>query len=279
MKKSLNAWAVDAQIGFEETFKIVKESGFDGIELNVDKAGSSAHCLTLDTSIDELKIIKKLLEKYSLPVVSVSTSLSCVGAADPSMAEFAKDVIRAQLKYARFFEAAGILTVPGGITDGVSIKQAYENSFACLESLKEEVYQSGLYAALEEVWNGFFTSPVDMASFIDRLDCPQICAYFDVGNVTAFSWAECWIEILASRIKLVHIKDFKRNGGINRGGAFVNLLEGDVNWKKVIPALKKAGFDGYLTAEVFIDDLNDPGLGYEDFYRRVSAAEDTIINL
>jgi hexulose-6-phosphate isomerase len=279
MKKSLNAWSVDAGAGFEETFKAVKEAGFDGIELNVDKAGSSAHCLTLDTGAGELTAIMGLSEKYSLPVVSISTSLSCVGAADPAAAEFAKKVIRAQLKCAKALGAAGILTVPGGISGGVSIKRAREHSFACLESLGDEIRQSGLYVGLEEVWNGFFTSPFDMASFIDRLDCPGICAYFDLGNVIAFSWAESWIEILGDRIKLVHIKDFKRNGGINRGGAFVNLLEGDVNWKEAIPALRKTGFDGYLTAEVFIDDLNVPGLGYGDFYRRVSAAADTIIGM
>ena len=37
MKKSLNAWTVDSKTGFEQMFRELKEAGFDGVELNVDK--------------------------------------------------------------------------------------------------------------------------------------------------------------------------------------------------------------------------------------------------
>ena len=75
MKKSLNAWTVAEETGFEQMFKELKEAGFDGIELNVDKEGHSAHSLTLSTTAEELADIKKLSEKYDLPVISISTSL------------------------------------------------------------------------------------------------------------------------------------------------------------------------------------------------------------
>ena len=119
-------------------------------------------------------------------------------------------------------------------------------------------------------------SPFDMVNFIDNIDCPYVGAYYDVGNVIAFSWSEYWIEILANRIHNVHIKDFKRNGNINSGGSFVDLLVGDVNWSAVIPALKQAGFDGYLTAEVFIGDSTSTK-DYTCFYKDVSSAMDKII--
>lgn len=59
---------------------------------------------------------------------------------------------------------------------------------------------------------------------------------------------EYWSEILGPRIKRIHVKDFKQSVGNIRG--FTNLLEGDVNWGRVIGALKKAGYDGYVTAEL-----------------------------
>ena len=98
---------------------------------------------------------------------------------------------------------------------------------------------------------------------------------FDVGNVTAFSNAEYWIEILDTRICKIHVKDFKRNGGgVSKGGCYVNLLEGDVNWNKVIPALRKAGYDGYLTAELSIMEKCP-----EFLYKITSEALDIIIKM
>ena len=54
--------------------------------------------------------------------------------------------------------------------------------------------------------------------------------------------------MLKARIVKIHIKDFKKSGW--NAGHFVNLLEGDVRWARVIEALKTAGYDGYLTAEL-----------------------------
>jgi sugar phosphate isomerase/epimerase len=72
----------------------------------------------------------------------------------------------------------------------------------------------------------------------------------------------------------VHIKDFKRNSGTNSGGSWPDLLKGDTNFKKIIPALRKAGFDGYLTAEV---SKSDNSITFEQYYRQVAEAADKII--
>ena len=69
-----------------------------------------------------------------------------------------------------------------------------------------------------------------------------------MGNVAIFSWPEYWIDILGSRIVKIHVKDFRKTGG--NAGHFVNLLEGSIRWKKVVEALRAAGYDGYLTAEL-----------------------------
>ena len=269
MKKSINAWSVDGAVGFEEMFSQMKAVGFEGIELNVDKAGHSAHSLTMETTAEELTEIKALADKYDLPVVSISSSLYAgnMGSPDPECREFAKKLLRKQLECAKALGAGGILVVPGGIEpDGShSIKQAYENSLETLASLKDVIYETKINVGVENVWNGFFMSPYDMMVFIDKLDCPYLGAYYDVGNVIAFSWSEYWIEILGTRIKNVHVKDFKRNTRINSGGTFTPLLKGDTNWKAVIPALRKAGFDGYLTAEVFKAEDES----YEDFYKSI----------
>ena len=278
MKKSINAWSVSGKTDFPEMFAQIKAAGFDGIELNVDAEEHSAHSLTLHTEQTVLEEIKRLSEAYALPVVSISTSLYGggvkLGSRDLREREFGKTILRKQLECARALGADGILIVPGGIGDEVSLQTAYTNSFETLNELKSEIEQSKVHVGVENVWNGFFLSPFDMCRFIDDLNCAYIGAYYDVGNVIAFSWSEYWIEILGKRIRKIHVKDFKRNRSINSGGEFVDLLKGDVNWKKVIPALRGACFDGYLTAEVF---KTQEGQSDTDFYREVSAQLGRII--
>jgi len=282
MKKALNAWTVDSTTGFEEMFRQLKEAGFDGVELNVDEVGHSQHSLTLETSDSELEAIRDMSKKAKLPIVSISTSMLGgyrMGAPDEADRELAKQVIRTQLKCAKALGASGILIVPGGVPQQKSFVKARELSMKTLLELKPEIEGAKISTGLENVWNGFFMSPFDMISFIDEANSPYIRAYYDVGNVVAFSWSEYWIEALGSRISHIHIKDFKRGstafGGLNSGGSFVDLLKGDVNWEAVIPALKAIGFDGYLTAEVF---KNDESMSYTDYYKEVASAIGTIIS-
>ena len=276
MKKSINAWSVDPDTGFEEMFAQLKDAGFDGVELNVDGEDASAHSLGLSTTGEELARIRGLSEQYSLPVVSISSALwhGRMGSPDLENRELARRLLKKQLECAKALGAGGILTVPGGSYPAISLEADRAASAETLASMKGLIEETGVYVGVENVWNGFFMSPLDMASFIDGLGCPLIGAYYDVGNVVAFSWPERWIEALGSRIHNIHIKDYKRNGGINSGGSFVDLLEGDVNWAAVIPALKAAGFDGYLTAEV---GKSDDAMPYPDYYRKVAGSIKRII--
>ena len=282
MKKALNAWTVDSSVGFDEMFRQVKEAGFDGIELNVDAVGSKSHSLTFETSDSELEHIKNLSKRHELGIASISSSLYWtygIGAADEKAREMSKQILRAQLKFAKALDAPGILVVPGGIQEQNSIAKAYETSIRTIMEMSPEIMEAQIYAGMENVWNGFFMSPYDLSVFVDKIDNPYVCAYFDVGNVVAFSWPEYWIEVLGERAKLIHIKGFKRGseafGGLNTGGTFVDLLEGDIKWDAVIAALRKTGFNSYLTAELPAPDKDSDS---EIYYKDISAAMDTILS-
>ena len=283
MRKALNAWTVDSSVGFEEMFVQLKQAGFDGVELNVDEEGHSSHSLTLKTTDDELAQIKALSEKYELPVVSISTSMLGgyrMGAPDEDDRNLAKEIIRGQIRCAKALSAPSILIVPGGVPQQKSFVKAYELSMQTLVDLKPEIEAAKIYTGVENVWNGFFMSPFDMANFVDKADSPYIRAYFDVGNVLAFSWPEFWIEALGSRIQNIHVKDFKRGsvsyGGLNTGGTWEDLTEGSADWAAIMPTLQAIGYDGYITAEVFKADENQ---SHTDYYKKVADALAKIISL
>ena len=82
---------------------------------------------------------------------------------------------------------------------------------------------------IEEVWNKFLLSPLEMARYVDELDSPWVKAYLDLGNMLFYGFPQDWVRTLGKRIVKVHIKDFK----LDRGkGTFswVNLGEGDLDW-------------------------------------------------
>ena len=275
MKKSINAWSMPKELTFEECFIAATNAGFDGIEFNVDVP--SGHSLTMDMTEEKLTDIKMLSQKYKLPIVSISSSLHAgrLGSPCDQANEDVKDVIRKQIQCAKALDAGAILVVPGAPLQESSWKAMRARAIRTLKEMTTEIEASGITVGLENVWNGFFTSPFDMKNFIEEIGSPNIKAYFDAGNVAAFSFPEHWIEILSDQICRIHVKGYKSEG-INRGGAWARLTESTIDWQKVVNALKDIGWDGYLTAEVFplhpYDDMNE-------FYRETAYDLERIINL
>ncbi len=282
MKTSINAWSVCGSSDFEETFKVCSNAGFEGIELNIEVEGASAHSLTLNTDDATLDSIAALSEKYSLPVISISTNLweggAIMGSGKAEDFERSARLLDRQFYFATKLGAKTILIVPGGMSDDVTMAQAYNNSVDTLKRLAPvfEKYSS-VKAGIENVWNMFLTSPFDMARFVDDVNIPNLGAYYDLGNTIAFSRSEDWVEILGDRIVNLHIKGYKRNNlgfGINEGGNWCYILDSEYKWDRVRKALDKIGYDGYVSAELGKFDENQ---SWDDYYAMVKSQIDSII--
>ena len=273
MKKSINAWAFPPEYTFEDCLKVAKDKGFEGIEFNLD-GENKGHSFTFETTDEEILAVKALCEQYGIVPVSVSSSLhyNAWGKSAPEDVEYLMKLLKAQLHTAKVLGADTILVIPGGMSEDLTLKQSRSNSLKNLKSAENMIRASGITVALENVGNGFFLSPYDMLSFLDELNSDVFALYLDLGNMMRFSNAEYWAEIVGSRTARIHIKDLKRND--TRGGVLCDLLEGDLNFKATMAALKAQGFDGYLTAEVFKAD----GVEWNDFFDSVSHAEDIIAN-
>lgn len=251
MIKAINAWTVPATVSFEEMFRALSQNGYEGVELNIEAPGASAHALTLDAAEDELAEIFALSKRYRVPVCSVCTALygETLGCADRAENERGRQILRAQLRLARALGADNILIAPGGFSQTQSLQAAYRRAHEVLRSMKDEIEAQPVKVAIENA-NEFFTSPFDLQRFIDGLEIKNVGAYLDVGNVMFFMYPypEHWVEVLGGRIFNVHVKDYL----ILRwsAGVFVPLLAGDVPFERVVPALRRAGYDGSLVAEL-----------------------------
>jgi hexulose-6-phosphate isomerase len=276
MKKSINAWTFPPSYTFDDVLNAAKEAGFDAVEFNLDAVGGpSKHAFTLESDDALIADVAKKAQDLGIKLVSVSSSLhhGIWSKTDEKTAEYREAVLKKQLRIAKLLGADAILIVPGGMSDGMLLDEARKNSIASLKKMIPVIKESGVTVGLENVWNGFFLSPYDMVSFLKELDSDAFALYFDLGNMVAFSNSEYWCDIVAPYITKIHIKDFKRNGGINRGGSFVQLLEGDLDFKAAMKVLKKHGFDGYMTAEV---GKSDPNMSDSDYFASIAKAEDVI---
>lgn len=276
MKRSVNAWTFPKELTFEECLNLAEKCGFDAVEFNLDRqAEGQNHAFTLESTDEEVRKVKELAIAHGIETVSISSSLhgGYWGSAKQEDIEYINKVLKKQLDIAKIMGADTILVVPGGMNFGYSLAEARKNSLVNLKNAEDIIRRSGVKVGLENVWNGFFLSPYDMISFLDELDSDVFALYFDLGNMVAFSNSEYWAEIVGSRTAKIHIKDFKRNGGINCGGSFCDLLKGDLDFKAAMTQLKHQGFDGYLTAEV---SNSDPNMSTEDYLREIIRAEDII---
>lgn len=261
MKKGINAWCFPNDYSINQCIELASRAGFDGLEINMEEEFNNAKgkpeqdntypALTLSTTKEQLAGIKHLADKNKIDIPSISSSLFWkypLSSSDTAICDKAKDVVCKMIDAARELGADSVLIVPGVVNDDVSYKQAYDRALINIKELSKYAEINKIFIGVENVWNKFLLSPLEMRRFIEEIGSPYVGAYFDVGNVLAFSYPQYWIEILSDLIVKVHVKDFKTSiGNIN---GFTNLLDGDVDWFKVINAFKKTGYNDYLTAEL-----------------------------
>ncbi len=251
MKTGLNRWCLPGELSLRECFVIAGQAGFDGLEINMEEEETKNLNLHLDSPRSEVQQIGELAFEAGLEIPALATGLFwkySLTAEDQSVRERAADIVRHMIDAAAELGADTVLVVPGQVTEEVSYEEAYERAREGLFDLRGYAEKRQVTIGIENVWNKFLLSPLEMKKIIDEIDSPRVGAYFDVGNVLAFSYPKHWIDILNSRISKVHVKDFHTEVGNIQG--FTSLLAGDVNWPQVIKKLREVGYDDYLTAEL-----------------------------
>ncbi|WP_409341462.1 sugar phosphate isomerase/epimerase family protein [Paenibacillus sp. MBLB4367] len=233
----------------EELFATSRKAGYDAVELVVHHAGSVG--LTLETTPAEAEGIRRMAEKHGIQLRSLSGGLvrkTPLSSADQAVRDEGRRVTLKLLELAEAVGADTVLVVPGKVDQTTSYEDCYTRTRDELRKVAAEAERRQVRIGVENVWNRFLLSPLEMARYIDELDSPAFGAYFDVGNVLQFGFPEQWIRILGHRIFKVHVKDFSSRVG--NGAGFVPLLAGDVDWQAVRSALQDIGYDDLLTAEI-----------------------------
>lgn len=254
MKKGISIWSFPA-MSLNDSFALAKKAGFEGVEVALDENNGE---ITLNSTEKELLEIKKQAENNGIKLYSVASGLYWsyfLNDDDEKVRIKARDIVKKQLECASVLGCETILVIPGCVNAEFAAPGKivdYETSFyRSLESInivKEYAEKYKVSIGLENVWNKFLLSPMEMRTFIDEISSDWVGSYLDIGNTLVFGYPEHWITILNKRIKKVHFKDYRTEAGGLCG--FVDLLAGDVNYPAVVELLGKVGYDGWVTAEM-----------------------------
>jgi len=246
MKKSIVQGFFRGQ-PLEDVFKQLKAAKFDGLQLTM-KATAADGEVNLELSDAEVKRIRKAAKAQGLQLHSImpQTGVS-LGSAKASERKLCVEHFKRMLELAKGLGCENILCHPGHVSAETPYDKFYGWVVEGLKALAPAARKAGIPLLLENVWNRFMYSPLEAKQILADVGSRSIGVYLDVGNLIPFGWPEHWVRILGKRIGEVHIKDFRRQ--VMSGAGFVYPLMGDVNWKALIPALRKVGYDGWLCAE------------------------------
>jgi L-ribulose-5-phosphate 3-epimerase len=254
MKKSISIWSFGGNWSLAEKFRRAKAAGFAGFEVDLTEDGP----VNLRSTAADLKAVRRQAEKCGLELSGLATGLywgANAVSANPATRQKAARILQRQIACAAALGVDTILVVPGAVgvdflpgCEVVPYAVAYERARAFIQAALPAAARARVTLGIENVWNKFLLSPLEMKGFIDSFGSEWVGSYFDVGNALATGYPEHWIAVLGARIRRVHFKDFRRAVGTADG--FCDLLAGDVNWPGVMAALKAARYDGWVAAEM-----------------------------
>lgn len=219
---------VDPSLSIAQKFELLKDLGFDGVEIRTRDKDA--------TKVDELLAAR---DRFELPIHGVVNSNS------PD--------IRSAVDLSKKLGGTSVLVVAGRVTKDMPYDENYKEWSNRLKENAPYAEQQGIQLLVENVWNNFMFSPLEMARFIDEIESPAVGVYFDVGNVVRFGYPDQWIRILGHRIGKLDIKEYSRDLQKNEGlwkGFNVEIGDGDVDFPACLKALEEIGYTGWGTAEV-----------------------------
>ena len=230
----------------EDGVRRVRENGYDGAELRLHGETES-----------EAEAARALADRSGVKLHSVMAN-GWYAFDDETKYEAALAQAKSEIALAKAYGVDTLLVVSGSrrseerrylkLTDEEqsAVDAATRRAFAELVPIAEK---AGVCIALEFVWNNAWADPDAYAAFVRSFDSPWVKIYLDLGNGLKFAPVAKWIAAAGKDIRRVHIKDFLLDHTTPRGGEFVPIATGDIDFAEACAALRKVGYDGWVSIE------------------------------
>ena len=248
------------ELDLEQTAALAASLGFDGLEWRVTKRApepiekisywqGNRSTVDVDDIEAELKRSKELADRSGLALPILGTYLRC---GEP---EAVDRVMRAAASV-----GCGKLRVGPPTYDGARRYQdLYDGARRDYEKIAALARKHRVQACIE-MHMGNITPSAGLAHrLVSHFDPGEIGVIFDPGNmvVEGFENYQMGLELLGPYLSHVHAKNClwaktgEEGGAATWGYRMVSIRQGQADWKKVVAALKKVGYDGWLSFEDF----------------------------
>jgi len=239
MKKALYVSMLPEKLPYRERFQMALDAGFQGIEVGT---------ITDPKVADEVKAAAASTGLKIHSVMNAAHWRFPLSSADPQIVAKSVAGMEASLRNAQLWGADSVLLVPAVVNPETSYQDAWTRSQKVVkERLLPLATELKVVIGMEEVWNKFLLSPLEMARYVDEFASPWVMAYLDVGNMVFYGYPQDWIRTLGKRIHRVHLKDFRVH---EEKLDWRNLGEGAIDWPEVRKAFAEVGYEGWVTAEL-----------------------------
>lgn len=245
------------KMSVSDRFKLARDTGFKVVQAPTT------------TDQGEAEELKKAADAADIRIDSVMNMAHWkypLSSSDPSVVQKSMDGMRTSLHNAKLWGSDAVLLVPAVVNPQTSYHDAWVRSQKQIRELIPLAAELKVVIAIEEVWNKFLLSPLEMRTYIDEFRSPWVKAWFDVGNVVLYGYPQDWIRTLGKRTAKLHLKDFKLS---HSSYEWVDLGDGDVMWPAVRQALIDTGYKGSAICELRTGD--------EAYFRDLSSRIDRLL--
>jgi L-ribulose-5-phosphate 3-epimerase len=230
------------EMSVADRFKLARDTGFKLVQA----------ATTPDQG--EAEELKKAADATGVRIDSVMNMAHWkypLSSSNPADVAKSMEGMRTSLHNAKLWGSDAVLLVPAVVNPETSYHEAWVRSQREIRKLLPLAEEVKVVIAIEEVWNKFLLSPLEMRTYIDQFRSPWVKAWFDVGNVVLYGYPQDWIRTLGKRVAKLHLKDFKVE---HSSYSWVDLGEGQVMWPAVRQALIDIGYTGSAICELKTGD-------------------------
>src|SRR5690242_9607327 len=184
MKKAIGDNMIPKGWGFEKGLTLIKQAGFDGIELWLGEVP----WFQMSTTDSEVRELRKKVEGAGLVVSNVSTGLhwaSPLSARDPKVRGEAVRIVEREIETAVLLGTDAILLVAGLVTEEVPYNEVYQRCLDALRPLGDKATRAGVKIGCENSNsdNRFRLSPRESAQFLNDINSPPEALHLAAGTI------------------------------------------------------------------------------------------------
>ena len=230
--------------GLRRTFDLLKQAGYDGVELNL----STPLAITLDE-------LERWLADAGLVIPSFLTGEAyhdglCLSSPDDRVRSATVDRLIGYLEIAQRFQSILVVGLLQGLrSDEPSESAANVRIADCLRQVATEAQSRGVDIVIEPVNHlqvGFNNSVAEVLEMIAAIGSPAVCPMVDTihMNIEERSLAEP-IRVCRDRLRHVHLCESNGRG----------FGTGNVDFDLVLTTLKEIEYGGFVSIKVYRESL------------------------